>query len=70
MKLYTLFKIQDAEKHTVFSGTYVLRPNEGVLLLREQREDYSEQAIDRSPLRHYVSLLFETHQSVANAIRV
>ena len=41
MKLYTLFKIQDAEKHTVFSGTYVLRPNEGVLLLREQREDYS-----------------------------
>ena len=30
MKLYTLFKTQDPENHTLFSGTYLYRPNEGV----------------------------------------
>ena len=40
MKLHTLFNTQDPEKHIVFSGTYPLRPNEGVLLRREQGEDY------------------------------
>ena len=28
--LYTLFKTQDLENHTLFSGTYPYRPNKGV----------------------------------------
>ena len=31
MKFYTLFKTQDLENHTLFSGTYPYRPNKGVL---------------------------------------
>ena len=30
VKLYTLFKTQDLENHTMFSGTYPYRPNKGV----------------------------------------
>jgi len=30
MKFYTLFKTQDLENHTLFSGTYPYRPNKGV----------------------------------------
>ena len=30
MKFYTLFKTQDLENHTLFSGTYPYKPNEGV----------------------------------------
>ena len=30
VKLYTLFKTQDLEKHTLFSSTYPYSPNKGV----------------------------------------
>ena len=30
VKLYTLFRTQDLEKDTLFSGTYLYRPNKGV----------------------------------------
>ena len=30
VKLYTLFKTQDLENHSLFSGTYSYRPNKGV----------------------------------------
>ena len=30
MRFYTLFMTQDSENHTLFSGTYMFRPHEGV----------------------------------------
>ena len=32
VKFYTLFRTQDLEKDTLFSGTYLYRPNKGVPL--------------------------------------
>ena len=31
VNLYTLYKTQDPEKHTLFSGTDPYRPNKGIL---------------------------------------
>ena len=39
VKLYTLFWTQDLEKHTLFSGTYLYRPNKGVPPPPRPRQD-------------------------------